>query len=243
VIDELYPPVLRTLLSASRTTAFGASRLWRRHDQLHLPMDDDFRALFEKFRDIRANSSNLRWWVDKADPVGSLLTSGEAMIAATEELLLSISNVLTQPAVPSELSSVVRFTPEEELEKLAVVREQVSRLTPVHQRVQLRLGLSASEYSCVDPQREKAMLMVDRLNREFLAPLTAARDAFFDEATPLTLRSFIAVAEQLAEQEHPLASKADGKTVVRDLRHDAAAVELDAKLTADELMFELLSRR
>lgn len=243
MIDELDPPVLRALLSVSRATAFGSSRLWRRHDQLHLPIDDDFRALFERFRDSRAKSSNLSWWVDKADPVGSLLVSGEAMLAVTEELLLSISNVLAQSGLPTELSSVIRFTPEEELEKLAVVREQVSRLTPIHRRVQLRVGLAAFEYSCGDPRNEKAMFLVDRLNGEFLAPLTAARDAFFEEATSRKLKSFIAAVEHLAEQEHPLASKADGKTVVRDPRYDSTAAELDAALTTDELMFDLLSRR
>lgn len=240
--DHLFhPALLSELLDLQRAVDSSASLLLLEFSHQRpsaLELRSKLGAQMAYLEKMRIKKTLKPAWIDRHDAARSLVEHADEVIGLTEELVSAMALIFAQRELGAALDEL-RFSTSATLQKLSAIRSKVSRLTPVHQRVQRHLALAADEYAFGDRSHRDDEYR-KTITWAFYMDLAIARDAFFEEADVEHLRGYLATAERLLEREHPLKADVDGAHVKWRPSAAESASEIYAELVRDELMFELL---
>jgi len=243
--DTTYPPATRIMLELQNKIAAVTSTIERWHPQLYTMLCESYPEHFENVQQsvTVVNGSVHAKIMDQDDPTVFLISNGEATVQSFNGLLSAMETAfkeLGKMGLLGELDNMV-FSVEDERQKLARVRETVSRLTPIHRRVQLHYADRITDCRTSIPLfTAPDVRLTEATEAKFYTPLTDARDMFFEAPSAAVLAEYLATSERLSQLLPPSIRGIAYVRIQRTPEQLAASAELEDELIKDELMLGLL---
>lgn len=238
-------PGARTILELQNKIGDVTFTIKRWYPQLYKMLCETYP---EQFENVKQSITVVNGFVsaqimDEDDPTVFLLSNGETAVQSLNGLLSAMETAFQELGKMGRLDEFdnMVFSVDDERKKLERVREMVSRLTPIHQRIQ-------SHYTdCITGCRTSIPLftapdvrLTEEIEAEFYTPLTDARDMFFEAPSAAVLAEYLATAERFSQLLPPPVRGVAYVRIQRTPEQLAASAELEDELMKDELMLGLM---